>query len=291
MTHILTYARLLRIDQWVKNGFLFLPLFFDRSILNTDHLFNTTLGFLAFALTSSFIYILNDFRDIESDRLHPTKKNRPQASGAVGTLGAWTAALTCLVLAGVLVATLQVKEFGVILGIYVLLNTAYSLGLKKVALLDIFLPASGYVLRVYAGGVISDIQPSAWLTIMSFLLALFMILAKRRDDVVISISSGNQLRKSLSGYNQVFLNTALSMISGIIVVAYCMYTLSPETQERFSSPYLYFTVVYVIAGVLRYLQIGLVEQNAGSPSDLLYKDRFLQIVVVAWLTHLFVIIY
>lgn len=291
MKQLVNYVRLIRLDQWVKNGFLFLPLFFDQSLFEADPLLHTVMAFFAFAFASSSIYILNDYRDREADRFHPTKKNRPQASGKVGPKASLIVAIICVALSVALIYLIGSSSFGIILAIYTSINVGYSMGLKRVALLDIFLPASGYVLRVYAGGIVSDVQPSAWLTLMSFLLALFLIIAKRQDDMLLSDANGNQMRKSLSGYNLAFLHTSLSMIGGIIVVTYCMYTMSPETQERFSSPYLYLTVIYIIAGVLRYVQISLVEQNASSPSNLLYQDRFLQLVIVAWLVNLYLIIY
>ena len=199
MSRVLIFLRLIRLDQWVKNGFLFLPIFFDQSLFQTQQLANTIIGFFAFSLASSSIYVLNDYRDKGVDKAHPIKKNRPQASGEIGTITALVTTLVCLFAAAALTFQMQSISFGAILLLYILLNVSYSLGLKRVALLDIFLPASGYVLRVYAGGVVSGIQPSAWLTLMSLLLALFLIIAKRQDDLMISTTAGNQTRRSLSG--------------------------------------------------------------------------------------------
>jgi 4-hydroxybenzoate polyprenyltransferase len=285
------YAKLLRVNQWVKNGFLFLPIFFDKQLLNLETLSSNFLGAFAFAFASSVVYIINDYFDREKDKLHPKKKFRPIASGAIKPAMAFIAAFICLLIAAALIYTIQSVEFAVVLAIYLVLNVLYSSWLKHVSLLDIFILAFGYVLRVYAGGFSTNIAPSEWLILMSLLLALFLALAKRRDDVILFETSGTKARKAIDGYNQSFFNTALSMLGGILVVTYSIYVLSAETQARFQSEYLYLTVIFILAGVLRYLQITLVEHDSGSPVRLLYTDRFLQVTILSWLLSLFLIIY
>jgi len=291
MNTVLQYLKLVRIEQWIKNGFLFLPIFFDSQLINFQGFLNTAVAALAFAFVSSAVYIFNDFRDRKADRLHPEKKSRPLASGAVSPAAGFVVLGLMLVMAAAICWYLQSDSLVFILVVYFLMNIAYSSGLKHISILDIFILSFGYVLRVYAGGFASGVDPSKWLTLMTFLLALFLSLSKRRDDVVIFETSGTKMRKGIEAYNLSFLNTSLSVIGGILVVAYSMYVLSPETEERFNSPYLYFTIAFVLAGVLRYLQITLVEQNSGSPTGLLYKDRFLQITIMLWLASLFYIIY
>ncbi|MFY0675453.1 MAG: UbiA prenyltransferase family protein [Bacteroidia bacterium] len=291
MNLIRQYAKLLRVNQWVKNGFLFLPIFFDKQLLNLDVLKLNFFGALSFAFASSVIYIINDYFDREKDRLHPKKKFRPLASGAINPLPAFIAALICLGISGALVYSIQSLDFLIVLSIYLVLNVLYSSGLKHVSLLDIFILAFGYVLRVYAGGFATNIAPSEWLILMSLLLALFLALAKRRDDVILFQASGKKARKAIDGYNESFFNTALSMLGGILVVTYSIYVLSGQTQARFQSEYLYLTVIFILAGVLRYLQITLVEHDSGSPVKLLYTDKFLQITIFLWLLCLYLIIY
>ncbi|MGB0429547.1 MAG: UbiA prenyltransferase family protein [Bacteroidia bacterium] len=291
MSKIKHFAKLLRVNQWVKNGFLFLPIFFDKQLLNMSVLADAFLGALSFAFVSSVVYIVNDYFDRNRDRLHPKKKFRPIAAGLISPITAFVVAIICLVISVLLVLYLNSIELAYVLAIYLVLNILYSTWLKHVSLLDIFILAFGYVLRVYAGGFATQIAPSEWLILMSLLLALFLALAKRRDDVVLFENSGKKTRKAIDGYNQSFFNTALSMLGGIIVVTYSIYVLSDQTQERFGSDYMYLTVIFILAGVLRYLQITLVEHDSGSPVKLLYSDRFLQVTILLWLSCLYVIIY
>lgn len=285
------YLKLIRIEQWIKNGFLFLPIFFDNQLTNTDAFGGTTLAALAFAFLSSAVYIFNDYRDRNADRLHPKKRNRPIASGAVGVSQAFVVLGIMLLVSAGICWYLSSVSLAYVLILYLIMNLGYSSGLKHIAILDIFILSFGYVLRVYAGGFASGIEPSKWLTLMTFLLALFLSLSKRRDDVAIFEASGTKMRKGIEAYNMAFLNTSISVIGGILVVAYSMYVLSPETEARFNSPYIYFTIIFVLAGVLRYMQITLVEKNSGSPTGLLYKDRFLQVTIALWLLSLVSIIY
>jgi hypothetical protein len=149
----------------------------------------------------------------------------------------------------------------------------------------------GFVLRIKAGGVIAMIGISQWLMIMVFLLAMFMAIAKRRDDVLIKLDSGLDMRKAIKGYNLEFLNVMLSLFTGIIIIAYLMYTISPEVMERWNTYRLYYTSLFVIVGLMRYLQITFIDNNTGSPTDLLYKDKFLQVTLVLWIISFYLIIY
>jgi len=287
---ILPYLKLMRLHHWVKNTFLFLPLFFVGEVFNFPKILHTCWGFLAFGLIASSIYILNDYMDIEADRLHPVKSKRPLASGAVAKPAALILFAFCLA-AGVSVALFIGGKFLFVLMIYFFMNLGYSLGLKNISILDIFILALGFVLRIKAGGVITGVAISQWLIIMIFLLAIFMAVAKRRDDILIKLSSGNDMRKSIKGYNLEFLNVTMALISAIIIVAYLMYSISPEVMDRWKTYRLYYTTVFVIAGLLRYLQITFVENNTGSPTSLLLKDRFIQVTLLLWIASFYTIIY
>jgi 4-hydroxybenzoate polyprenyltransferase len=178
-----------------------------------------------------------------------------------------------------------------VLGIYFFLNLAYSFGLKNIPILDIIIISIGFVLRVKAGAVIAKVGLSEWLTIMVFLLALFMAIAKRRDDVLLKLSSGNDMRKAVKGYNLDFINTALSLICAVIIVAYFMYTTSPEIVERLQTYRLYYTCLFVLAGIFRYLQLIYVQQDSQSPTKILYKDRFIQATILLWIISFYLILY
>jgi 4-hydroxybenzoate polyprenyltransferase len=284
------YLRLLRPKDWAKNLFLFLPLFFGREIFNIEKLLNVALGFVAFSCIASSIYIINDYRDREDDRKHPVKCKRPLASGAVSPS---SALVICgaLILAGFALAWILREKFFVVLAIYFLLNLAYCLGLKAISVLDIMILAAGFVLRIKAGSVISYVPLSEWIIIMVFLLAVFMAVGKRRDDVLLKLSSGTDMRKSIKGYNLEFLNILLAFVCAVIVVAYLMYTMSPTTIANTGSSRLYYTCIFVLAGIMRYLQIIYISTDSGSPTKILYKDRFIQITLFLWVISYIVLLY
>ena len=178
-----------------------------------------------------------------------------------------------------------------ILGLYFFINLFYSFGLKNIAILDILILSAGFVLRVKGGAVISKVDTSEWLIIMTFLLSLFMAIAKRRDDLLLKGTTGTDMRKSMSGYNLDFLNTMLGLSSAIIIVAYINYTVSPRTIERLGTYRLYYSSLFVIAGLMRYLQITFVLKKSGSPTEILYKDFFIQITLALWVVSIYVILY
>lgn len=286
---LISLIKLLRPGQWVKNMFLFIPAFFAGILFNVEILLQVSLGFFAFCLAASGVYIINDYRDIEADRNHPEKCHRPLASGEVSPM---QAILTMIILfsSGLAVSLwINIWFFSIVL-IYIAINLGYSYGLKHISILDIFLVASGFLLRTIAGGIVANVPLSQWLVIMIFLLALFLALAKRRDDLIIGLQSGKLMRKSVQHYNLDFTNACLTMLSGIIIVSYIMYTISEEVTLRLGN-HLYFTSIFVIAGIMRYLQIALVENNSGSPTKLLYSDNFTRFTVLGWILSFFIIIY
>jgi decaprenyl-phosphate phosphoribosyltransferase len=287
---ILAVLKLMRIKHWVKNLFMFIPVFFAGEILSFGLYGPLLSGFLIFGLVASSIYIINDLRDIENDRIHPKKRFRPLAAGTVSPrVGILVA--TILLISGFSLAWFLNPKFSLILGIYFLMNLSYSLGLKNVPILDVIIVSIGFVLRIKCGSVISDIPLSQWIIIMVFLLAVFIAIAKRRDDLIIKEASGNDMRAVSKIYSKEYLGTMLSMFSGIIVVAYLMYTLSPEVIERMGTYRLFYTSLFVVAGIMRYLQLALIDNNTGSPVELLMSDRFLQACIVLWVLSFYLLIY
>ena len=284
------YIQLIRPKDWAKNMFLFIPVFFAGKIFDAHTMVELLGGFFCFSLVASSIYIINDYRDIEDDKIHPVKKTRPLASGTVSKTMALVICITFLII-GFTAAWFIRDKFLFVLAIYFGLNLAYSFGLKTIPILDIIIVAIGFVLRVKAGAVIAVIGLSEWLVIMVFLLALFMALAKRRDDVLLKLSSGTDMRKAVKGYNLEFINVALSLICAVIIVAYFMYTTSPEITARLQTYRLYYTCLFVLAGVLRYLQLVFVVQSSQSPTKILYKDRFIQAVILMWVISFYLILY
>jgi decaprenyl-phosphate phosphoribosyltransferase len=294
MKHLLT---LIRVKHWVKNFFVFIPAFFAGVLFDPHNLGLLVAGFFCFSFVASAIYVINDYRDIEVDRNHPEKKNRPLASGAVSPTAGFILA-TILLIAGVGLAFYIQQNFFVIIMLYLVINLGYSLGLKNISILDIMMVASGFLLRTLAGGEIIGVEISHWLLIMVFLGALFIAMAKRLDDLLVSEASGNVSRKSVKNYNLNFIYSGITMISGVSMVSYIMYTISEEVTTRlynaqlyWGSKHLYFTSIFVIAGILRYLQITLVENKSGSPTKILLTDRFIISTILGWLLSFFAIIY
>ena len=284
------YIILIRPKDWVKNLFLFIPVFFAGQFFNFEILLNLFKGFLCFSLVASSIYIINDYRDIEEDKIHPVKKMRPLASGALNKYSALILAFVFLII-GVTAAWFVRDKFMFVIVIYFTLNLGYSFGLKNIPILDIIIIAIGFVLRIKAGSIIAKIPLSEWLIIMVFLLALFMAIAKRRDDVLLKLFLGTDMRKAVKGYNLEFINTALSLICAVIIMAYFMYATSSETVNRLHTYRLYYTCLFVLAGIFRYLQIIYLNSDSQSPTKILYKDRFIQLTIFLWLISFYLILY
>lgn len=272
---------LIRIEHWVKNLFLFIPAFFGAKLQEPGLLFRALLGFVAFSLVASAVYVLNDMVDMEQDRNHPDKCKRPLASGVISMKQA-VGVLLLLLTGGSGLAFYLSDIMLCITLIYFTNNLLYSFYLKHIALLDISLIGIGFLLRVYAGGEITGVDVSQWLTVMTFLLALILGLAKRRGEYLIA-TKGQSFRRALEGYNLPFLDMSMVVCSTVAVVAYLMYCFSPEVTHRIGNDNIYYTAFFVVLGVLRYLQLTLVFNKTESPTRALLRDSFLQIVLLAWI--------
>jgi len=279
--------KLLRPHQYIKNLFIFAPLFFSFQT-SEENKVASLIAFIVFSLLASSIYILNDYMDIQEDKKHPIKKFRPLASGTI-TKQFGIFLFLFLSISSLVGAFIYNKLLFIVLIIYFLLNIIYSLKLKHISIVDIFIISTGFVLRLYAGSTVTGIYLSHWIIIMTFLLALFLALAKRRDDVLLS-QDGKETRKNIDGYNLEFVNTAMTLMSAVIIVSYILYTISDEIIEKFHTNYLFCTTFFVMLGILRYMQITFVEQQSGSPTKIVIKDRFLQFSIISWLISFIVVI-
>ncbi len=281
------YSKLIMVEQWVKNLFVFAPLFFSGNITNAHLFYESIFAFLVFSFTASSIYIINDYFDIESDRKHPEKKDRPLASGAVSKrkaeiLFAFLVILSIVsVFIGNYIFQTNFWKFGVIIGFYFVINLFYTFKLKQVAIVDICIIATGFVLRVLAGGYATGIIVTNWAILLTFVLALVLAIGKRRGELINAQISG-KTRKALDGYNVQFADIALSISCTLAIICYLMFTLSPEVQARFH-PRVFYTVIFVVFAFLRYLQQTLVYNKTESPTKIVYKDRYIQITIVLWL--------
>lgn len=276
------YLKLIRVKHYVKNLFIFLPVFFAGSFLNEESFFRVFLSFLAFCSIASSVYIINDYVDIEKDKFHPTKCFRPLASGEVSLSHAFILWIILLLIGGTISTWVSIKVFLVIL-CYKVLNILYSFIFKKIPIIDVSIVSLGFVLRLFVGGYASGVDLSEWIILMTFLFALFVAMAKRRDDLLMG-EKGKLVRSVIDGYNLKFVDATIVMLGGVIIVCYIMYTLTPSVQARMGGKNLYFTTYFVILSVLRYMQLAFVENKTGSPTALAYSDRFLQLTLLCWVT-------
>lgn len=289
------YLKLVRIDQWVKNLFVFLPLFFSGNIFETDLFLKSLYAFTVFSLTASSIYILNDYTDIEADRKHPEKRHRPLASGVISkrsaltVLGCLIVAVAALLFIGQILLRINIWKFAVLIGFYFFMNLAYTFRLKHVAIIDVTIVSMGFVLRVLAGGYATGIPISQWAILLTFVLALVLALGKRRGELINAQISG-KTRRALDGYNVQFADIALSISVTLAIVSYLMFTVTPEVQERFGIR-IFYTVIFVVFAFLRYLQQTLVYNRTESPTKIVYRDRYIQITVVLWAVSFMLLIY
>lgn len=285
--------KLLRVKQWVKNAFVFLPMLFGGRLLSGSEVCASLVAFICFCLASSSIYILNDIVDCKTDRRHPVKRLRPIASGRVSVT---VAAPLSALLSGVGL-TLSRWMLPVSPGVtwtiaaYIALNLLYSYWLKHFAIIDVMVIAAGFVLRVLCGGFACAVQVSPWLSVMVFMLTLFIAFAKRRDDLLKINAGKNVTRRSVAGYTIGFIDQTMSLLAAAMIVAYIIYTLQPDVMERFGSQYVYLTTLFVIAGILRYLQTAIVRNDSGRPTEQIYTDPFLISCVVCWIVSFIIIIY
>ncbi|MBM6993042.1 MAG: decaprenyl-phosphate phosphoribosyltransferase [Prevotella sp.] len=301
--------KLIRPSQWIKNFFVFGPIVFGGELLNGHAMLAGLITFMAFSFAASSVYCFNDIHDVADDRRHPEKCRRPIASGAVSVPQAYgLMALMFILGIGILVlmglfgpanpaqpmpdslSSPMLKTAGVIV-FYWVLNLAYCAKLKQYAIIDVCIVAFGFVLRLLAGGVATGIVLSKWIVLMTFLITLFMSFAKRRDDVLRMEATGEAPRKNTIHYNTTFINQAITITAGVTLVCYIMYTVSPEVIAQFHNGYLYLTSVFVLVGLLRYIQIAVVEKKSGNPTKVILKDHFIQLVVAAWFVSFLLIIY
>ena len=273
MTGPLTLARLLRVKQWTKNAVVFAAFVFalgDRNQnLDAWELWKVCLAALSFSLVSSAVYVFNDLRDAPQDRLHPIKRRRPIAAGEVGPgLAAGVAA--ALLAAGLGGAWRLGVDLLAVLGAYLALQVAYTLGLKRIPLVDVIVISVGFVLRALAGAVVVHVPISPWLLLCAMLLALFLGLCKRRHEKVNLAGQGT--RESLDGYDERLLDMLIAMMGAASLVCYSIYTLWPETVDKFGTPWLGATIPFVIFGLFRYMDLVYRQDQGDRPEHILLTD-------------------
>ena len=285
--------KLIRPKQWIKNTFVLIPIFFSGNLFDGQKLTAGIITFLAYCFAASSIYCFNDLVDVEADRRHPVKCKRPIASGAISVPQAYMLMALMFILSAICILFLTENRWlvGAVILFYWLLNLAYCAELKDHAIIDVCVIAFGFVLRILAGGIAANITLSNWIVLMTFLLTLFLSFAKRRDDVIRMQETGEAPRRNTIRYNFTFINQAITITASVTLVCYVMYTVSPEVKAQFHTDYLYLTTVFVLVGLLRYIQLAVVDKKSGDPTKVILRDRFTQLVVLAWILCFLLIIY
>jgi 4-hydroxybenzoate polyprenyltransferase len=275
------YFLLLRPRQWFKNAFVFAGLLFSKEFTDPSAILTSLYAFIVFCILSSGVYIFNDILDIQDDRIHPLKSQRPIAAGLISRSTALVIMLVCLVLVGAGSYSINI-EFFLVCVVYAAMMVLYSVILKNVVILDVLIVSLGYVLRAIAGAVAISVAISSWLLLCSLLLALLIVLAKRRNEIeILGLEGAQQHRKTLGHYPVAFLNQMIAIVSAACVVSYCLYTLAPETVRKFETHNLTFTIPFVLYGIFRYLYLTFHKKDK-PPEQLLVSDLPLQVCLVLW---------
>jgi 4-hydroxybenzoate polyprenyltransferase len=280
----------MRPVQWTKNLFVFAALIFAQKFFSVPLLLKSFAAFLVFCLVSGALYIFNDLQDREEDRAHPKKSKRPIAKGEIGKTEAL--AVFVLLAGGALIAAFFLNRyFFIAVVIYFFLQLGYSLKLKQVVILDIFVIAAGFVIRVVAGGLVIDVPISSWLLICTTLLALFLAMGKRRHELVLLEDRATDHRPILKEYSAYLLDQMIAVVTASTLIAYCLYTISAETVEKFGTEHLVWTSAFVLYGIFRYLYLVHQKGKGGSPEELILQDKPLLLNIVLWIGAVILILY
>lgn len=280
----------MRPVQWVKNLFIFAGLIFSGNLFHPEALIRVGNGFILFSLVASSIYVFNDIIDLEYDRAHPEKKNRPLAAGLMSVPAAYACSIL-LAAAGLICALALDQVFFAILLSYLIINVAYTIKIKKIVILDIMCIASGFVLRVLAGTELAEVMASDWLILCTIMLSLFLGFSKRRHELVVTGTDALSHRKVLGDYSISFLDQMIAVATACTVMSYALYTVSPQTVSRFGTRNLVFSIPFVIYGIYRYLYLIHQKNVGGNPTRELVSDLPMLINALLWALLVVLIIY
>lgn len=280
----------LRPRQWMKNLLVFVALLFSKNLFNPLLVGKAVLGFFCFCVISGGVYLMNDLKDLEMDRLHPVKRLRPLAAGKLSKDVAYWAAIT-LMGVGLALSVLLAVPFGVAVAIYLGVQITYVWWLKEVVILDVFCISAGFVLRAVAGGLVIAVHISSWLIVCTFMLALFLALAKRRHELTILKEEATSHRPSLKEYSFQLLDQMIVVVMASTLMSYTLYTLSDVTAKKFGTDNLKYTIPFVLYGILRYLYLVHKRELGGQPEMVLLTDKPLLISIALYVMTVGVILY
>lgn len=275
MKRLSNYVKLMRPYQWVKNVFVFVPLIFSKNLFDLPLFSEALLTFFAFCLAASSVYIVNDIADMEFDRMHPVKRERPIASGEVGVGEGWGLSVLLLVASFVFLALVSTRVMvGLAIAGYIAVNLFYSFSLKRIVLIDLFVIAVGFILRILAGGYAIDVKVSSWLVMTTLFISIFLGVAKRRGEfVLVGRSADDSTRKVLSDYDLSLIDQILSVSAASVIITYALYSVSERTVRAFHTEALIFTTVFVTYGIFRYLYLVHKMGLGENPTKVLLTDK------------------
>jgi 4-hydroxybenzoate polyprenyltransferase len=279
---ILNYLKLVRVPQWIKNFFVFVPLLFSQHLFDVDYFSTTLFAFVVFCLASSLIYVINDIIDIEADKAHPTKKNRPLPSGLISKRSA-------LIVAAVLTAVIVIllpqfnKEFIYFVTVFVLLNLLYSFWFKHIVILDVFSIATGFSIRVLAGAVVISVPISSWLILTTMFISLFLGVMKRHSELILVAENENApSRKVLSQYSLNFADQMATVAAAGVIICYALYTVSERTVSAFGTENLIYTTPFVVYGIFRFMYLEYISNKGDNTTKIVFSDLQLILTVLIY---------
>ena len=288
---MLKYIKLVRVPQWIKNFFVFVPLLFSQHIFNKDYFLPVLAAFFMFCLVSSIVYIFNDIVDIEADRAHPVKKNRPLPAGLISVRNAVITIIVFAALLGLFLPALNFK-FRIFLLSYFLLNIFYTFIFKHIVLLDIFSLAAGFMFRVLAGAFVISVEISSWLILTTMFISLFLGVMKRRSELVLTNDEpGKSTRKVLASYSLNFTDQMSTIAAAGVIICYALYTVSERTIKVFNTDNMIYTTPFVVFGIFRYMFLVYMIKKGENTVEIMLTDIPMIINVVLYIISIVLIIY
>ncbi len=288
---ILNYLKLVRVPQWIKNFFVFVPLLFSQHLFDVDYFSTTLFAFVVFCLASSLIYVINDIIDIEADKAHPTKMNRPLPSGLISKR---SALIVAVVLTAVIVIVLPQfnKEFLYFVTAFVLLNVLYSFWFKHIVILDVFSIAAGFSIRVLAGAVVISVPISSWLILTTMFISLFLGVMKRHSELILVAENENApSRKVLSQYSLNFADQMATVAAAGVIICYALYTVSERTVSAFGTENLIYTTPFVVYGIFRFMYLEYISNKGDNTTKIVFSDLQIILTVLIYTVTTVLIIY
>lgn len=288
---ILNYLNLVRVPQWIKNFFVFVPLLFSQHLFDKDYFFTALLAFVVFCLASSFIYVINDIIDIEADKAHPIKKNRPLPSGVISSQSALIVAIVLVAAIVILIPQLN-QEFHYFVAAFVLLNVLYSFWFKHIVILDVFSIAMGFSIRVLAGAVVISVPISSWLILTTMFISLFLGVMKRHSELILVAESENApSRKVLSQYSLNFADQMATVAAAGVIICYALYTVSERTVSAFGTENLIYTTPFVVYGIFRFMYLEYISNKGDNTTKIVFSDLQIILTVIIYTITTILIIY